>query len=132
MVLVFGGAYQGKLVFALEQFGIRRDEVVEASFLEWDTAFHFALPAGVRAINHIHGLVRKLVLKGVDPVLAFAELAQQNPELVVLCDEMGSGVVPLDKEENEVREQVGKVLQAAAARSKEVYRVLCGIGMRVK
>lgn len=45
---------------------------------------------------------------------------------------MGLGVVPVDRAEREYRDEVGKTLCALAARAEQVYRVIAGIGQRIK
>ena len=51
---------------------------------------------------------------------------------IVCCDEVGLGVVPVDRAEREYRDEVGKTLCALAARAERVYRVIAGIGQRIK
>ena len=47
-------------------------------------------------------------------------------------DEVGCGVVPVDKEERQYREAVGAAGQELAARAEKVYRVTAGIPVRIK
>lgn len=64
---------------------------------------------------------------------ALAELIfQKNPEIVIISNELGCGVVPIDKADRLWREWTGRICSAIAARSEEVVRVVCGIGMRIK
>ena len=50
----------------------------------------------------------------------------------MICDEIGNGIVPVDGFEREYRERTGKILVALAAGAKEVVRVICGIGQKIK
>ena len=55
-------------------------------------------------------------------------LYQKNPELVIVTDEIGCGIVPMDPFQREVREQSGRVCTALAGKARRVHRVICGIG----
>ena len=51
---------------------------------------------------------------------------------VVVCCEVGLGVVPLDADERAWRERVGRVCTRLAAESDEVVRMVCGIPVKLK
>ena len=59
-------------------------------------------------------------------------LYQKNPELVIVTDEIGCGIVPMDPFQREVREQTGRVCTALAGKARRVHRVICGIGTVIK
>ena len=64
---------------------------------------------------------------------AFAEsLLADWADAVVICDEIGCGVVPLTPAERRWREQTGRCLVRLAEEAEEVHRVCCGLGMRLK
>ncbi|MCD8022885.1 MAG: bifunctional adenosylcobinamide kinase/adenosylcobinamide-phosphate guanylyltransferase [Lachnospiraceae bacterium] len=64
---------------------------------------------------------------------AFAAwLYQSNPAIVIVTNELGYGIVPIEKEDRFWREVTGRICTCLAARSDEVVRVVCGIGMRLK
>lgn len=48
------------------------------------------------------------------------------------ADEVGCGIVPMEKSERDYREAVGHAGQMLAAAAAEVYRVQCGIAARIK
>ena len=50
----------------------------------------------------------------------------------VICDEVGCGVTPLAREDRDWREQVGRTCCRLAAEAEAVYRVYCGLGVRIK
>ena len=54
-------------------------------------------------------------------------LIDECPKLIVISDEVGCGVVPIDREEREWREAVGRVCCLLAQRSERVDRVYAGI-----
>lgn len=63
----------------------------------------------------------------------FAEqLFEKNPDVIILTDEIGCGIVPMERRERDWREQHGRICCDLAARAKTVTRVICGIGNRIK
>ena len=64
---------------------------------------------------------------------AFAEaFCQAHPDAVVTANEVGGGIVPLDREERAWREACGWALCVLASHADQVTRVVCGIGVRLK
>ena len=55
-----------------------------------------------------------------------------HPGGVLICDEVGCGVTPLDRNDRVWREAVGRLCCELAARAEAVYRVHCGVGVRLK
>ena len=55
-----------------------------------------------------------------------------NRKIIILCDEIGCGLVPVDAFEREYREAAGRVCVELAEHARRVDRVVCGIGMRMK
>ena len=51
---------------------------------------------------------------------------------VVICDEIGCGLVPVDAAERQRREQVGRLCIALAREAERVIRVVCGVGAVIK
>ena len=67
-----------------------------------------------------------------DPAHAEALLPQLFLKQLVLCREVGSGVVPMDPAEREWREATGRLVCALAERADVVVRVVCGIPTALK
>lgn len=53
-------------------------------------------------------------------------------ELAIIMNEVGSGVVPMDRDERIWREAVGRVSCLFAERAEQVYRLIAGIPQRLK
>ena len=51
---------------------------------------------------------------------------------MIICDEVGCGVVPLDRDERAWRELVGRICCELAEQAAAVYRVCCGLGAQLK
>ena len=60
------------------------------------------------------------------------KIISRNPELVIVSQEVGYGVVPVDAFDRKYREAVGRVCTKLAAYSSKVTRVVCGIGTVIK
>ena len=75
-----------------------------------------------------------LLLKDFDgDPRAFAEdFCREHPDAVIVANEIGCGVVPIDRNDRAWREAVGRVLCVLAQKSETITRVVCGIGVRVK
>ncbi|MBQ0065216.1 MAG: bifunctional adenosylcobinamide kinase/adenosylcobinamide-phosphate guanylyltransferase [Firmicutes bacterium] len=53
-------------------------------------------------------------------------------DLVIISDEIGNGIVPLQKEERVYRDITGELLQELAKRAEKVVRITCGIAQQIK
>lgn len=112
MILVIGGAGQGKLDYVLRKTGYAPEQVAYT-------------PEEARY---------KPVFDGVEswPDLDEEELLAVNPELIFICNEVGCGVVPVDPAQRAWREQVGRLCCRLAARAQRVERIFCGLPMTLK
>ena len=68
-------------------------------------------------------------LQSLDPLPGIEELTKFE---VVVCNEVGCGVIPLEAAERLHREAVGRLCCQLAREAQAVYRVTCGLGMRLK
>ena len=59
------------------------------------------------------------------------KIRSSNVEIII-CNEVGSGVVPLDKIDNQMREYVGRILSILSEKSIRVIRVYYGIPSVIK
>ena len=124
MKLIIGGAFQGKKAFA-------KDLCPDVSFIDGakcDAEDIFAC----NGIFHFHEYIRNRLKEGADCQKLGEELIKRNPSLVVVTNELGCGVVPIDAFDREYRERTGRVCTVLAAGSDDVYRVICGVGLKIK
>ena len=82
--------------------------------------------------QNFHEIVWRAVQEGEDPVLFTRRFCRAHPDAVIVADEVGYGIVPVEKEARAYREAVGRALCEAAAQAAHVTRVVCGIGMILK
>ena len=124
MILIVGGAYQGKAAFAESLFPKIR-------WTDGETC-DFADLYECQGILRFHAYIRRMLEKGQDVDDLAEKLMRRNPGAVVITDEIGYGIVPVDAFLRENREAAGRVCTKLAANAKEVWRVSCGIGTRIK
>nr|WP_205606416.1 bifunctional adenosylcobinamide kinase/adenosylcobinamide-phosphate guanylyltransferase [Clostridium butyricum] len=60
------------------------------------------------------------------------KMIKENRKAVIISNEIGYGIVPIDKFERRYRELTGRICCEIAKESKEVHRVICGIGTIIK
>lgn len=130
MRLVIGGYAQGKLQYVTEQFSeirIYTEENYQRLGSKGETK-----PV---VINHLHTIIRKELAQGTT-VLQLEQrldmLMEAYPELILISDEIGCGIVPMEKEERRIREETGRLLTRCAKYAERVERVICGIPCRIK
>ena len=124
MEMIIGGAYQGKAAYAKAQF-----PDVDWKFGGEITEEELLKAAGVLGCQEY---IRKALKAGEDLTGLAEKLAQQDPDVILVSEEVGYGIVPADAFERQYREAVGRVCTALAAKSRRVTRVVCGIGTVLK
>ena len=126
MKLIIGGAYQGKKTFAMEHEQVKPEDLADGrtcGYGEW---------ISYKGIHHLQDYVRRMLQEDMDAAGMVLKEAEQNPAALILCNELGCGLVPMDAFDRRYRETVGRIQCALAKEAKEVYRVYCGIGERIK
>ena len=111
MELIIGGAFQGKLEYAVKRYGLTDEDVC-------DLALGMPVP-GKRCYRHLEALSRRE-----------ADMARYLPlfeNAVVVCREVSGGIVPMDGGERAWRERHGTLMQELARRADHVTRVFCGL-----
>ena len=139
MILVTGGSSQGKREFVRQYLGGQDTEPVvwtegaEASWEEFmDGRFCRDFQLFVRRV--MEGSVVPYGHEPEGPVTAqlLEELFAGPEDRVLVTDETGCGIVPADAFERLYREETGRLCCRIAGEAEEVWRVCCGIGMRIK
>lgn len=109
MKLYIGGAYQGQ-----EELAIAEN------------------PGG-EIFADFHNTIRSAVLEGKQEPRAFARrFCEDNPRAVVVANEVGAGVVPIEAADRAFREAVGRALCVIAQEAESITRCVCGIGVRIR
>ncbi|SEA48856.1 adenosylcobinamide kinase /adenosylcobinamide-phosphate guanylyltransferase [Oribacterium sp. KHPX15] len=136
MVLIIGGMCQGKHDFCKSEFPDA--EVIE----HYEERIREELGEGKGPVSEaekwLDEISATMEIDGTDTAVHLSmdsenRFKEQNPrELVIIMNEVGSGVVPMDKDEREWREAAGRVSCLFAKRADRVYRLLAGIPQRLK
>lgn len=127
MKLVIGGMAQGKLEYVLLKYDLQKSKV-------WDGVLpnDRKLKGNTMIINHFHQWVRSCIENlgcPEDEIMSFLDCYE---DCIIICDEIGNGIVPIDPFEREYRERTGRILVQLAMRAEEVERIICGIGQKIK
>ena len=114
IILITGGAFQGKKGFAEKEF-----------------------PA-IPVLSDIHLLIRDGLLNGMTEEEAEADIFSkiegiaESGQTVVISDDIGFGIVPIDPFERRYREVTGRIITDIAKKADQFFRVTAGIGERLK
>lgn len=126
MVMVTGGAFQGKRDCLKRLYGIPESEIISGADSRIEDVFTAA------AIFDYQELVRRLIAENID-VSEFTErFCRENRNAAVIINEIGCGIIPLEKSERIYREEVGRAGCIIASHSETVIRVFCGIPEVIK
>lgn len=123
MILITGGSYQGKTNYVTEHF---QYEMTDGAYCDYD-ALKIA-----KILKNYHKLVRRLMDENIDPEEYTRVFCSENPACIVLINEIGSGIIPMRKEERIWREKVGRCGCILAEKSSSVIRLICGIPTAIK
>lgn len=124
MHFIFGGRCMGKLEYA--QSLLPNPTVRDLAREGGEAVFHSDIVTGV------HLLVRQIMLEGGNPLEYFRENMHRFSGCILIGDEVGSGIVPVDAFEREWRDEVGRVYQLLSAKADDVTRVWSGIPQKLK
>lgn len=144
MKLYVGGYAQGKLKFVLQRI-MQENGKQQESCMVWDGAIPDGelvkeaatqvdtMPQSKTIIfNHFHQWIKNCIQQGGCPEKEIMGLLERYPDCIIISDEIGNGIVPMDAFEREYRERTGRILVELAKQAEEVERVICGIGQRIK
>ena len=113
MILIFGGAYQGKLDFAKEQFPDVPIYHKELEKFTWECCTEDPDQR----------------LEAADEMRAKKDEWQDK---ILIITDVSQWIVPMDARTRAFRDMNGRLMLYLASEADEVYRVFCGIGKRIK
>lgn len=113
MILVVGGRGAGKRRY-VEELGYSENEIAEAVLDERPV------------LADLHVFLRGTEDVGEEVLEAILR------KKVVMCNEVGCGIVPMDAAERAWRDRVGRTCALLAARAERVMRICCGIPVCLK
>ena len=124
MEMIIGGAFQGKGAYARET----HPEV------DWKNGADLEKEDLMTAdgVLDFQEYIKKELKADQDVTDLAEELSEKNPDIILVSQEVGYGVVPMDAFDRKYREAVGRVCTGLAAKCSKVTRVVCGIGTVIK
>lgn len=126
MILVIGGASSGKREYVMSEYGFSPEDLADA------------------VISDKSANGDKSAISDKPVIYNLQDLAAQNPgqykmlvpelvkKQVVICNEVGCGIVPLSAFEREIRESTGRLCIILAQKADRVIRIVCGIPSVIK
>lgn len=129
MIMIIGGIHQGKRQFAARKFP-EAQVFLDGNQADWETFLNG------RCVYNLHQMIRRRLEAGESAADLEGEMAKQLmracPNRILITDEIGCGIVPVDPFQREYRELTGRICCQLAAEAKQVWRVTAGIGARIK
>lgn len=124
MVLIIGGAYQGKLDFAKAVFTLSEKDIFTCNSAEIDFF--------KRCINSIEEFTLACVQNGTDPTEYFKAHREDWEDSILICEDIFCGVVPMRAEMRAWRQVTGRLCQYLSYEATEVIRIFCGLEQKLK
>lgn len=124
MVFIIGGAYQGKLDYAISRFELGTEDVFCCDGLEIDWS--------KRCVDHLERFTWACVQQSVDPIAWFREHREQWENSILICQDIFCGVVPMGAENRIWRQITGRLCQYLSQEAQQVSRIFCGLEQRLK
>ncbi|MDR5587983.1 MULTISPECIES: bifunctional adenosylcobinamide kinase/adenosylcobinamide-phosphate guanylyltransferase [Clostridium] len=119
MILIYGGAYNGKNEFVKKKYNLENKDLFYCNNSNLDFSY--------KVIMGLHMFIKDCVLKKIDTLEIIKENLDILQDKIIVCDEIGSGIVPLNREDRLWREECGKVLQFLSQNSNKVCRIFFGL-----
>lgn len=120
MILIIGGAYQGKLDFAKKVFGITGSDVHICDAGEIDFS--------KRCIYKIE----EFTAHCDDPIRYFQTHREQWQDSILILQDIFCGVVPVGEGTRAWRQRTGRLSQYLSKEAAQVSRIFCGLEQRLK
>ena len=129
MILMTGGAFQGKLECAKELWKANHEG--EPVILEGkDCSLEELQKADI--FSHMTFWVRRMMEQDMDYEAELNRMIRQNPDIILESQEIGCGLVPIDAFDRRYREAHGRLCCRLAEQAEAVYRVSCGCAVRIR
>ena len=124
MILIFGGAYNGKLEFVKEKYKVSNEDIFFCTnqTLEFDK----------KVLCGLHVFTKACVLNNINSLEFIENNIEVFKDMIIICDEINSGIVPMSKIDRAWREETGRVLQFLTKHATSVYRIFFGLQEELK
>ena len=120
MILIIGGAYQGKLDFARDRFGIT------------DADVHICGAGEIDFSKRCICKIEEFTASNEDPIGYFEAHREEWQDSILICQDIFCGVVPMGAENRVWRQKTGRLAQYLSKEARHVSRIFCGLEQRLK
>lgn len=120
MILIIGGAYQGKLDFARETFGIT------------DADVHICGESEINFSKRCIYKIEEFTYGHPDPIGYFKAHYEEWQDSILILQDIFCGVVPLGAENRAWRQNTGRLSQYLSKEAAQVSRIFCGLEQKLK
>ncbi|MCQ2969228.1 MAG: bifunctional adenosylcobinamide kinase/adenosylcobinamide-phosphate guanylyltransferase [Clostridium sp.] len=122
---IIGGMAQGKLKYVLDKNNLTKQDVCNGEECDYNNI-------NKKVLYNFHLLCRRLLKDNINIHSFLEELFKKNNDIIIISNEIGYGIVPLDKEERIWREETGRACTTIAKKAAIVTRVMAGIPVNIK
>lgn len=119
MILVFGGAYNGKLAYVKEKYNLDEEDIF---YCNSDN-----INLEKKVICGFHIFVKNMILENRSPLEYIKSNMDKLKDKIIITDDIGLGIVPIEKIDRIWRDEHGKSIQYISSKSKKVIRIFLGI-----
>lgn len=120
MIMITGGAYQGKKNYAVNYYGISESDMINGKNCNINDLIN------AKCVYNFQYLTKKYSIDDIKDIL------NKNPDIIIIADIIGEGIVPVEKSERIWRENTGRLCCWVAEKSIAVIRMSCGIAQIIK
>ena len=124
MILIIGGAYQGKLDYAKAAFSLAPEDIFTCTGTEID----FSKPC----VNALEEFCYACIQHDIDPIEYVKAHREDWQDSILICNDLSSCVVPMDPVQRQWRHATGRLCQYLAGHAERVSRIFCGLEQRLK
>jgi len=133
MILIIGGAYQGKLDHAKEKYNIKDDDVFDCKVASGDGTQEISeIDFSKKCVYGIEEFTYSCVQKGIEPQDYFEAHEEEWRDSILICEDIFCGVVPLGADMREWRQATGRLCKYLSHKSERVSRIFCGVEQELK
>ena len=125
MILIFGGAFQGKLEYAKEHWDFTENDIFYCEE-------NLSIDLSKKVLYGLEKFCFACVCEDAETKGTLRMYAEPLDDKIIILDDVSQGVVPIDPDRRAWREEVGRTMLWLSREADEVHRVFCGLGQRIK
>ena len=128
MHIVFGGAYNGKRQYVLAQLANERYEEYSGEIPS--EASKTVIISNFEQLVMTYRQMDELEV--AKTIVAQITALSRQAKVICICNDIGRGIVPIDKDERFIHDACGRVYQALFKEAESIVRIWYGIAERIK